>query len=72
MRKMMMALLIGAVLGATVLLTAIEISGGWYTYAIWDEARCHNEDGRRYSLGSTQVAPNQPHPCLFRTPRWGW
>lgn len=72
MRRTVVMLLVGAVLGAGVLLAAVEINGGWYTYAIWDTARCHNDEARRYSLGSTQVVPNQPHPCLFRTPRWGW
>lgn len=66
----LLAFLLGVLVGSGLLWAGVEISGGWYTYAIWDRARCYNEDARRASIGATTVAPGQPHPCLFRTPRF--
>lgn len=66
MQRIMLALVLGVVLGVAGTVAAVEISGGWWEYRILDDALCHQSR----SLGTSHVAPNQPNPCLIRSPRF--
>lgn len=65
MRRTLVALLVGIVIGVVGTFTAVEISGGWYTYFTLPAGRCE-----RANVGDAQVVPNQPNPCHFRERRW--
>lgn len=60
------ALLLGIMLGVAGTLIGVEIAGGWYTYFTMPDDRCHSTPMH------TEVAPNQPNPCLFRERRWSF
>lgn len=67
MRSKLVAGAVGFLLGIVVVLTVVEVSGGWYTYHILSKDIC----GAPVGLGTSSIAPNQPNPCLVRTPRFG-
>lgn len=65
-RTTLLALLLGIMLGVAGTFGAVELAGGWWTYQLMNNEFCN----RSMQLGTTHVAPNQPNPCLFRSPRW--
>lgn len=64
MRRTLVALLVGIIIGVVGTLATVELRGGWYEYFTLPDDICHS---RR--IGS-EVVPNQPNPCHFRQPRW--
>lgn len=68
MKRTLLTLLFGTLLGAAGTVTAVEIRGGWWDYEILNEIQCR----RSHNLGTAHVVPNQPNPCLIRTPRWSF
>lgn len=64
MLRTLAILLIGVVIGVAATLTAIEVSGGRYEYTTIPLERCQRIQS------ASEVVPNQPNPCHFRTPRW--
>ena len=66
MRRTVLALLLGIVIGVAGTFVAVEISGGWWQYDLLPERECH----QGMALGTSHVAPSQPNPCLLRHPRF--
>lgn len=66
MRRTLALLLFGIVIGVAVTLSSIEISGGRYEYFTLPDDICHARQIH------SEVVPNQPNPCHFRTPRWSF
>jgi hypothetical protein len=62
----MRRVLVGVLIGIAVTLAGVELVGGWWEYSIVGEEACK----RQQFLGATHVAPHQPNPCLFRSPRF--
>lgn len=69
MRRTTTALLLGTLLGIVLTWGAVSITGGLYSYTLLSPAECRSPGGT--DLGSSDIAPGQPNPCLLRTPRFG-
>jgi len=65
--RVLAVFLLGVVVGAVVLFSAVQLSGGWYTYFILTPEECRREYGNAVTA---EVVPHQPNPCHFRRPRW--
>lgn len=56
----------GMAAGMVLLLVAVQVTGGWYTYVTQPKGMCDSAPLR------AEVVPHQPNPCHYRYPRWEW
>lgn len=68
MRRTLLALVAGLVLGVALTFVAVEIAGGWWEYAILPESRCRPTGGGTVSI--EEPVPHASNPCAVRYPRW--
>jgi hypothetical protein len=64
MRRTVIAVIIGLVVGIVMTLAAIEFGGSRYEYFTIPTERCQSTQIK------AEVVPSQPNPCHFRTARW--
>ncbi len=67
--RVVVALLAGILIGATILWAGLLLTGGWYEYKMLDPRECALFEAARLDVSGWTVAPNQPHGCYLRRPR---
>lgn len=68
MRRTLLALVAGMVLGVVLTFAAVAMAGGWWEYAILPDGRCHPTGGN--SVLVAEPVPHASNPCAVRYPRW--
>ena len=64
MKRTLVAVLVGMILGVAGTLGAIEVTGNRYTYVTFPADECRTTRFR------AEVVPNHPNPCHFRYRNW--